>query len=292
MDKKISRYLTGLFIVLTYAGVTALSLTVFPFAYDILVLMLMLGTGLEMAGAVSVKYARPYKQIILVNIIVGYIAFILVNSAMVNSGGITAYFGVLLISIIACVAFTMFGKKHTMHNATSTILVLAYPVSFLVYMLAINYLGSEQCRTAGIFFMFALPCITDTFAFLVGSLFKGPKLCPTISPNKTISGAIGGLLGGLLCGAVLLLFSAQGYFGLGMIAKTTAANAVHYLLIGLMGSFFAQIGDLIASYVKRNCDIKDFGKLLPGHGGMLDRIDSSVVFCVFLFIYLNILSSL
>ena len=132
----------------------------------------------------------------------------------------------------------------------------------------------------------------DTFAYIIGSIFNGPKLCPSISPNKTIAGAIGGFIGGLLGGAMLLLLATYGIFGLAPIGNTTVTNVVHYLVIGFCGAFVVQVGDLLASYVKRNCGIKDFGKILPGHGGFMDRVDGMIVCSVFLFIYLNILSAL
>lgn len=212
---KSKRFLTSLIILAVYAGVLTLSLTVSIFAFDIFVVALTLAAGLEVARAVSKKYSKTYDQLILINILLGYLAFVLVTNYM-TSGGITAYFGVLLVTIIACVVFTMFSKKHTMSNATSTILTLAYPVSFMIYMLGLNYVAAPY-RTAGLFFIFLIPCVTDTFAYLIGSVFKGPKLCPSVSPNKTVSGAIGGLIGGLLGGAVLLLLATYGVFGLAPI---------------------------------------------------------------------------
>ena len=285
---KANRFFTGAIILVIYAGVLALSLTVTTFVYDIFVVALMIGVGLEMSKALSNKFSRPYDQLILVNILLGYLAFILVNNFS-KSGGITAYFGVLLVCIIVCVVYTMFSKKKTMSNAMSTVLTLAYPISFMIYMLGLNYLP-DAARTAALFFIFLVPSLTDTLAFLIGSTFKGPKLCPAISPNKTISGAIGGLIGGLIGGAVLLLFSTYGWLGIAPIGESTVGNVVHFLVIGLGGSIFVQVGDLIASYIKRQCAIKDFGKILPGHGGLLDRIDGMIVFAVFLFIYMNIIS--
>ena len=231
----------------------------------------MVGAGFEMSKAISNRYSKTYDQLILFNILLGYLVFVLVTRFK-NSGGITSYFGVLFLVVIACAIYTMFSKKKTISNATGTILTLIYPISLFIYMLGINYFESPY-RIAGLFFVFVIPCLTDTFAYMIGSLFKGPKLCPSVSPNKTISGAVGGLVGGLLGGAMLLLL-------------------VHYLTIGFCGAFFVQVGDLLASYVKRNCGIKDFGKVLPGHGGFMDRVDGMVVFSVFLFIYLNVLSAL
>lgn len=104
--------------------------------------------------------------------------------------------------------------------------------------------------------------LTDTLAFFVGSRLQGPKLWPSISPGKTVSGAIGGLVGGALGAAItgLLFLPPQ--------------SAVKLLVIGLVTSIAGQLGDLVESAYKRTAGVKDSGNLLPGHGGMLDRIDS------------------
>lgn len=107
---------------------------------------------------------------------------------------------------------------------------------------------------------------SDVFAYLVGGLFGKRKLCPDISPNKTIAGSIGGLI---LTPIILLLF--------GLVLQQVFNFRVNYLgliLYGIAGSFAGQIGDLSLSYVKRHFKIKDFGKIIPGHGGVLDRFDS------------------
>ena len=102
---------------------------------------------------------------------------------------------------------------------------------------------------------------TDIFAYFTGMLLGSHKLCPSISPKKTVEGAAGGVLGSVvLCG----LF---GYFFLPGGFSTCIA-------IGIAGSIAAQLGDLTASVIKRRIGIKDWGTLIPGHGGILDRIDS------------------
>jgi phosphatidate cytidylyltransferase len=104
---------------------------------------------------------------------------------------------------------------------------------------------------------------TDTAAYFSGRVFKGPKLWPSISPNKTVSGAVGGLAGALLLDSGLAY--ATGGLGLGATGVT-----VFSLLVSAMG----QLGDLVESAMKRKADVKDSGALLPGHGGVLDRFDS------------------
>ena len=108
--------------------------------------------------------------------------------------------------------------------------------------------------------------MSDTGAYFTGSFLGKHKLCPNISPKKSVEGAIGGVFGSLLGGTVYA------------IVMTAAFDfAVNYLTLAVIcavGSVVGQFGDLIFSYIKREYGIKDYGKLFPGHGGVLDRFDS------------------
>ena len=116
----------------------------------------------------------------------------------------------------------------------------------------------------------------DTGAYMVGRFFGKHKLAPHVSPKKTIEGFIGGV-------ATSVLFSViMGLIVRFAVGKESVSFAV-YIAMGLFGGIFAVIGDLSASVVKRNYNIKDYGKLIPGHGGIMDRFDSvmftSAAFC-------------
>jgi phosphatidate cytidylyltransferase len=112
--------------------------------------------------------------------------------------------------------------------------------------------------------IFAVVWATDTFAMVSGKLIGGPRLFPVISPNKTWSGAVGGFVAGSLAGAaVIAVFVADGQWWYG------------FLISGVL-SFAAQGGDLVESAVKRTCRVKDASDLIPGHGGVLDRLDGLV----------------
>jgi phosphatidate cytidylyltransferase len=120
--------------------------------------------------------------------------------------------------------------------------------------------------------------VTDTFAYFAGRLFGKHKLIPEISPKKTIEGSIGGIV---FCVIAMVLY------GWIVVQITNGAVRANYWMLavsGLFVSFVSQIGDLTMSAVKRTYGIKDYGKLFPGHGGVLDRFDSvlavSIVLCV------------
>ena len=109
----------------------------------------------------------------------------------------------------------------------------------------------------------------DTCAYCVGMLIGKHKMAPKLSPKKSIEGAIGGVVGAALLGMLYAL--AVNHFWAG-----TDASVLQYAIICGVGGMISQVGDLAASAIKRNHDIKDYGKLIPGHGGILDRFDSVI----------------
>lgn len=144
-------------------------------------------------------------------------------------------------------------------------------------------------------FVFAVSSFTDIFAYLVGGLFGKRKLCEEISPKKTVEGAIGGVFGGVLGSFVvfvlfdwLKLFGPQ--FGLTFsgLGLSTASVVIIYTIIGLFGSGMTQVGDLLASMIKRYCGVKDYSKILGPHGGIMDRFDGimlNALFVAFVFMF-------
>lgn len=115
----------------------------------------------------------------------------------------------------------------------------------------------------------ALACGTDTCAFITGKICKGPLLCPTISPGKTWSGALGGLIGGSLIGISIYRVKKIAF---GDFMHILGNDKVWGICLGI--SFIAILGDLLESWAKRKCAVKDSSALIPGHGGVLDRMDS------------------
>ena len=124
------------------------------------------------------------------------------------------------------------------------------------------------------FFVMSVVCswCADSAAYFAGSFMGKRKLCPSISPHKTVEGAIGGVFGSII-GALL-----TGVIFRFLVYSDIKVNFAALLVIGIFCAFVSVAGDLIFSVIKRDCGIKDYGSLMPGHGGMLDRIDS-VLFC-------------
>lgn len=120
--------------------------------------------------------------------------------------------------------------------------------------------------------------MTDIGAYFVGSFFGKHKLVPKISPKKTVEGAVGGMVISLLSVAIISLF--YQFVCLGDSASISWGILIIYTLVAAL---LSMLGDLAASLVKRACGVKDFGKLLPGHGGLLDRFDSVLFVAPFTF---------
>ena len=146
---------------------------------------------------------------------------------------------------------------------------LVFLTSYMIVFMVKHIVMVRQLADIGkvaIWGVFIGACLSDTFAYFSGMLFGKHKLAPSISPKKTIEGSVGALVGTMLSfliyGIVLIL------------ATDLKVNIWLMILLGLICSVFAQFGDLAASAIKRECGIKDFGTLFPGHGGFMDRLDS------------------
>ncbi|MBN9054904.1 MAG: phosphatidate cytidylyltransferase [Rhizobiales bacterium] len=119
---------------------------------------------------------------------------------------------------------------------------------------------------AAMLFIFAVVWSTDILAYFVGRAIGGPKLAPPISPGKTWSGAIGGTISAVIAGTLVHMV----FFSL---------NGLWVPVIALVLSVFSQIGDLFESFIKRRFGVKDSSRLIPGHGGVMDRVDGLVFAC-------------
>lgn len=158
------------------------------------------------------------------------------------------------VSTFLLILFYLRSNYFTLKDAGICILILVYVPYFLFPIIYLD-------KTYYLYLVFVISICTDTFAYLTGMALGKHKLCPTISPNKTIEGAVGAVI----CTEIIGL-AYCGAFGLGM-------DLPHGLFIGV-ASITSQLGDLFASKIKRETEIKDFGHFLPGHGGFMDRLDS------------------
>lgn len=183
---------------------------------------------------------------------------------------------VAIIYIIAYLMIMVLMYKKTTFNDVITALfaTLAIPCSFSVgILLRDSYITypDKYTKATGVFFIFLAvfsAWMTDIFAYLVGRKLGKHKLCPKISPKKTVEGAVGGIIGEVILNTALFLVFDKFFFTVHTIEWW------QIIIISVILSVISMFGDLSASVIKRNHGVKDFGKLLPGHGGIMDRADS------------------
>ena len=184
------------------------------------------------------------------------------------------YYTLLIFSLGATLA--VFKNIH-LDGLMNFAFILIYPGLTLSSLFFVN---NSQLANLGLAFVFLVSSLTDVFALVFGMLFGKHQLAPEISPKKTIEGAAGGLFGGII-GALLvfLVFEIFGWLGTGFFAWGLRKSYTYlsYALIAIFGSCLTQIGDLVASLIKRSLGIKDFSRLLGSHGGMLDRVDGMML---------------
>lgn len=224
---------------------------------------------LELIKAIENKYTLPKEMKII-----GIVLFVLL---MMNGWGrgkiifdMEEMMGLILFLTLSPIVFYSKAKKYNFDNAG--ILTIS------IIMLGIAFNSLVNVRIANIYYFIYILLITtmsDTFAYFTGMLIGKNKMCPSVSPKKTWEGFAGGLAFGTFIGTMFYV-----------IAFDYTGNILVLILITALLSMIGQLGDLVFSAIKRHYDIKDFGNIMPGHGGVLDRLDS-ILFVVVAFIYLS-----
>lgn len=175
--------------------------------------------------------------------------------------------------------FIMFGAL-LIHHKTITFkeLTIIYSMTLLIPLSFMTLVFIWHLENAHGVFLTVMALLTawvpDTGAFFAGTFLGKRKLCPDISPKKTVEGFIGGILTNILAMVIASLIYSYAFYG-----GEASINIAIVLLLGIGGSFTALLGDLSFSLIKRSWKVKDFGQTIPGHGGFLDRFDS-VIFTV------------
>ncbi|WP_409275692.1 phosphatidate cytidylyltransferase [Neobacillus sp. SCS-31] len=166
---------------------------------------------------------------------------------------------IAILAVLLLLAYTVAAKnRFTFDDSSFMVMAVVYVGAGFYYFMETREAGGLIWLFYSLFIMWA----TDSGAYFIGRAFGKRKLWPEISPNKTVEGAIGGVVCALLVALAFLFFSDIG------------ASPLKLLVITALLSVFGQLGDLAESAFKRKYNIKDSGKILPGHGGILDRFDS------------------
>ena len=211
-----------------------------------------------------------------------------------------------LLCVILLFSMLVLYKDFTADDIGKALVAIIYP--------PLGFAGMTILRSVGlrfILYMFLITTLTDVFAYFVGMMFGKHKMCPNISPKKTWEGSFGGTIIATVF-ATLFAFFYGALFGksFGPEAATTLLHDAPFLrteyidklngveiffmlfILSLLTSIVSQIGDLVASKLKRGYDLKDYGNIFPGHGGVLDRFDSAIFATMLIFTVFCILFNL
>ncbi|NLL92161.1 MAG: phosphatidate cytidylyltransferase [Ruminococcaceae bacterium] len=195
---------------------------------------------------------------------------------------------VLIFSFGAIATFSK-GKLKIVRILASALILILFSTCFN----SILFIRADSANPADgrFFFLFGLGLawINDTFAYLIGRKFGKRKLCPAISPNKTIEGSVGGLSVSVIILTAIYFIYTKASSSSVFSSFNDVLSLIVVAVIIFIGSLIEMTGDLIFSCIKRELEIKDFGRIMPGHGGILDRFDGAVftvsyiAFCLFIF---------
>ena len=183
-----------------------------------------------------------------------------------------------LFALALVIALAMlYLKEHETYNFKDFFLMLA--VAVVIPYAFSSILKMNLFDNTGLFMIIATLCaawLADSGAYFAGTFFGKTPLCPSISPKKTVEG----VLGGVVCNGLILIIVGLFY---DFVLGGTSINYLPLFLAGMICAIIGLIGDLLASIIKRQTGIKDYGNLMPGHGGVMDRFDSVLLVAPFMY---------
>lgn len=237
-----------------------------------LVALLLIGTH-EMLATLKSGGFHPVSWL--------YYLYVLLLAPAYMLFGDTGLLVMVMVGLLASLASVALRTEPDAREMLGALLPAFYPALPIMAMGMILLSDSQYWRMMA-WTMFALPIGSDGFALFFGKAFGKHKLIPKVSPNKTVEGAAAGVLGAL--------FSAMIVYGVTVYHGENLSIWI-FIGLGLLASMVNQVGDIVASYIKRFCGVKDFGRLFPGHGGLLDRLDS-IMYCAVALCIVSMLTAL
>lgn len=283
------RTISGIVYVAVLLAFYLLKVFVHDLCFDVLTYAFAIIGTIEMLKASQAKTTKAERVIVMIFAIVS-IPLCAFFETMSGYGVLRVYglhvmfvlFFVLAVALLCL--FVIRYEETTLESVGYSFLSAVYPTFLLSLLILTNHVPEfDQLKNVAfnsdllILFIFVISPCSDCFALVVGSLLKKKfpqKFAPAISPNKTLVGFIGGLLGGVL-GSVALYFVYNGLLGIGSFENMWLWLFV-YAAIGFVAAAATMFGDLVESGIKRKLGVKDMGNLIPGHGGILDRIDGTL----------------
>ncbi|MBY0485726.1 MAG: phosphatidate cytidylyltransferase [Flavobacteriaceae bacterium] len=190
---------------------------------------------------------------------------------------------ITLVVSIKCIVFLFYDSIQKISNSSKYLYLLGYIILPFIFITKISF-GVKDYNPKIIIGLFILIWTNDTFAYIVGKSIGKHKLLERISPKKTIEGFVGGVIFAVIAGFLISKYYIQA--GPKHLDKSILIWTIIAVIVGVIGT----IGDLIESKFKRIAGVKDSGKIMPGHGGILDRLDSVIFVAPFVFLFYQILN--
>lgn len=191
----------------------------------------------------------------------------------------------IVLVYIVCLVVVLFARHNTLRFEQ---IAVAFTVSVLVPFALSSFVFVRDRYDGGLYYIlliFLCAWICDAGAYFIGRVFGKHKLSPTISPKKTVEGAVGGVV---FC----VIFNVAFTYVFTVVTEDSMhleANLLALLVVSVLGAVIGIFGDLFASIVKRQTGIKDFGNIIPGHGGVIDRFDSVLFIAPFIYVMCDLL---
>ena len=208
----------------------------------------------------------------------GCLGIMLIDNHIVEEYKILIYKMAISIFAVSIFAYMVISKlNRNIRDIAVTVMSLIYIPTLFSFIKRVLMLENGRIL---IWYVVLGAFASDTFAYFIGCKFGKHKLCPTISPKKSVEGSIGGICG-VIVSYVILTIIGNTYFNFNM-------NIVYWILIAIVSSIVGQLGDLTESAIKRYCGVKDSGNLIPGHGGILDRFDSLMMVAPIVYIFITL----
>ena len=233
----------------------------------------------EMYNALSTKGMRPARWVGVLYAVLTLPVYLLGGMVMITP--LTTLFCMLGLAIV------MFRGEPDFEAAVGTLFPIFYPGLMFTMIYPLQDLSNPVLSSIAVGLAILIPAASDTAAYFIGSKWGKHKLTPKLSPKKTVEGAVAGWLG-----AMIISFVVPAAFMLICLwyePWKAFAEAIpplwSFLPLGFVAGVASMFGDLAASMVKRYCGVKDYGNILPGHGGLMDRVDSVLFNSIVLYIF-------
>ena len=190
---------------------------------------------------------------------------------------------ITLVVSVKCILFLFYDTIQIVSNSSKYLYLLGYVILPFIFITEISF-GVDGYNPKIIIGLFILVWTNDTFAYIVGKSIGKTKLFERISPKKTIEGFLGGVVFAIIAGVLISKFYIKAS------PEFSSKSMIIWMSIALIVSVIGTVGDLIESKFKRIAGVKDSGKIMPGHGGILDRLDSVIFVAPFVFLFYQILN--